>query len=133
VARKLLEEAAERQPFALVVDCFDPHEPWASGTPVRPPVRGPFLPGPNPGAARYTRADTYLEPDELRQMNAVYGAALTIADKWLGEFIGRFRELGLHENTALVFVSDTGSCWASAAGPARSPKSCIPSWARCPA
>ena len=41
-------------------------------------------------------------------MNAVYGAALTIADTWLGEFIGRFRELGLHDNTALAFVSDHG-------------------------
>jgi arylsulfatase A-like enzyme len=41
-------------------------------------------------------------------MNAVYGASLTNADRWLGEFMARFRELGLHENTALVFLSDHG-------------------------
>jgi arylsulfatase A-like enzyme len=44
----------------------------------------------------------------VRQMRAVYGAALTVADKWLGEFLGRFRELGLHENTVVVLVSDHG-------------------------
>jgi arylsulfatase A-like enzyme len=108
VATKLLEEAAERQPFALVVDCFDPHEPWSPGPEFVRLYADPAYHGPNPGTARYTRAETYLEPDELRQMNAVYGAALTIADKWLGEFIGRFRELGLHENTAVMFVSDHG-------------------------
>jgi arylsulfatase A-like enzyme len=108
VATKLLEEAAERQPFALVVDCFDPHEPWSPPPEFVRRYADPSYRGPNPGTARYTRAETYLEPSEVRQMNAVYGAALTVVDKWLGEFIGRFRELGLHENTALVFVSDHG-------------------------
>ncbi len=75
---------------------------------AHPPVRGPVLRGPNPGTARYTRAETYLEPGELRQMNAVYGASLTNADRWLGEFMARFRDLGLHENTAVVFLSDHG-------------------------
>ena len=28
-AEKLLEEAKDNQPFALVVDSFDPHEPWS--------------------------------------------------------------------------------------------------------
>jgi hypothetical protein len=32
VGTKLLEEAAERQPFALVLDSFDPHEPWSPPT-----------------------------------------------------------------------------------------------------
>jgi arylsulfatase A-like enzyme len=104
--------------------------PTSPGPPAPEFVRlyaDPSYRGPNPGTARYTGADTYLEPDELRQMNAVYGAALTIADKWLGEFIGRLRELGPRKNTALVFVSDHGILLGDAAGPARSPKSCIPS------
>ena len=42
-------------------------------------------------------------------MNAVYAASLTNADRWLGEFLDRFRELGLQEGsrvTAIVKASD---------------------------
>jgi arylsulfatase A-like enzyme len=107
-ATKLMEEAAEKQPFALVVDSFDPHEPWSPTDELIDMYADPSYRGPNPGTARYTRAETYLEPDELRQMNAVYAASLTNADRWLGEFLDRFRELGLQENTAIVFLSDHG-------------------------
>jgi arylsulfatase A-like enzyme len=107
-ATKLLEEAADKQPFALVVDSFDPHEPWSPPQEFVRLYADPSYRGPNPGTARYARADTYLEESELRQMRAVYAAALTVADKWLGEFLARFRELGLHENTVLMLVSDHG-------------------------
>ncbi len=107
-AAKLLEEAEGNQPFALVVDSFDPHEPWSPTQEYIDLYASPSYDGPNPGTARYTRWESYLEEDELRQMRAVYSAALTITDKWLGEFLGQFRERGLHENTAIVFVSDHG-------------------------
>jgi arylsulfatase A-like enzyme len=107
-AEKLLEEAAGKQPFALVVDSFDPHEPWSPPRRYVDMYADPAYDGRDPGTARYGRADSYLERPEVRQMRAVYGAALTIADKWLGDFLARFRELGLHENTVLVLVSDHG-------------------------
>jgi arylsulfatase A-like enzyme len=107
-ATKLLEEAAEHQPFALVADCFDPHEPWSPPPEYLRMYADASYRGPNPGTARYARADSYLDDEELRQMNAVYGAALTMADHFLGEFLARFRDLGLHENTALILVSDHG-------------------------
>ncbi len=105
---KLLEEAAEKQPFALVVDSFDPHEPWSPAPEFVRTYADPSYDGASPGTARYTRAATYLDEAEVRQMRAVYSAALTITDKWLGSFLERFRELGLHENTAVVLVSDHG-------------------------
>ncbi|HLM08569.1 MAG TPA: sulfatase [Thermoleophilaceae bacterium] len=107
-ASKLLDEAKDNQPFALVVDSFDPHEPWSPTPEFVRKYADPDYRGPNPGTARYTRWETYLDRDELRQMRAVYAAALTITDKWLGEFLGRFRELGLHESTAIVMLSDHG-------------------------
>jgi arylsulfatase A-like enzyme len=105
---KLLDEAAERQPFALVVDSFDPHEPWSPAADFIRDYADPSYHGPNPGTALYTRADTYLSDAELRQMRAVYAAALTIADKWLGEFMARFEELDLADNTVVALVSDHG-------------------------
>jgi arylsulfatase A-like enzyme len=107
-AAKLLEEAADHQPFALVVDSFDPHEPWSPTDEYIGMYADPSYRGANPGTALYTRAETYLDADELRQMRAIYSASLTIADKYLGQFLERFRELGLHENTVLMLVSDHG-------------------------
>jgi arylsulfatase A-like enzyme len=107
-AAKLLDEAAGNQPFALVVDAFDPHEPWSPTPEYVDLYADPGYRGPNPGTARYTRWESYLDEDELRQMRAVYSAALTITDKWLGSFLERFREKGLHENTAVVLLSDHG-------------------------
>jgi arylsulfatase A-like enzyme len=107
-AGKLLEEAAGKQPFALVVDSFDPHEPWSPPRRYVDLYTDPSYDGRDPGTARYARADSYLELPQVRQMRAVYGAALTVADKWLGQFMARFRELGLHENTVVVLVSDHG-------------------------
>ena len=105
---KLLEEAAEKQPFALVVDNFDPHEPWSPAPEYLRMYADPEYKGPSPGTARYARAETYLTEEEVRQMRAVYAASLTVADKWLGTFLERFRDLGLHENTVLILVSDHG-------------------------
>jgi arylsulfatase A-like enzyme len=105
---KLLEEGAKNQPFALVVDSFDPHEPWSPAPEFLRMYADPSYRGASPGTARYTRWENYLDPAEVRQMRAVYSAALTVTDKWLGVFLERFRELGLHENTAVVLVSDHG-------------------------
>jgi arylsulfatase A-like enzyme len=107
-AIKLMEEAADKQPFALVVDSFDPHEPWSPPQQFVRLYADPSYDGANPGTAVYGRADSYLRVPELRQMRAVYAAALTIGDKWLGEFMARFRELELHENTVVMLVSDHG-------------------------
>jgi arylsulfatase A-like enzyme len=107
-AAKLLDEAAGKQPFALVVDCFDPHEPWSPAQEYVDMYAQPGYTGPNPGTARYTRWESYLEEEELRQMRAVYSAALTITDKWLGSFLEQVRERGLHESTAIVLLSDHG-------------------------
>jgi arylsulfatase A-like enzyme len=105
---KLLEEAEGNQPFALVIDSFDPHEPWSPTQEYIDLYADPDYRGSNPGTARYTRWESYLEEDELRQMRAVYSAALTITDKWLGSFMDEFRDRGLHENTAIVLLSDHG-------------------------
>src|SRR5215213_2220660 len=51
---KLLEEAADKQPFALVVDSFDPHEPWSPAAEFIRMYADRSYHGPNPGTARYT-------------------------------------------------------------------------------
>jgi arylsulfatase A-like enzyme len=106
-AMDALEVAAgENQPFFLVADCFDPHEPWD------PPEEYVSLydegyRGKEPLDDNYG-SDDYLTDRQLLRMRALYAAEVTMMDRWLGKFIDRAHELGLMEKTLLVVVSDHG-------------------------
>ena len=101
------------QPFALVVDSFDAHEPWDA------PRRLIDMYGPARAAA--ARADpavrdargAHQRPRPLAAaccaaMRQLYAAEVTLVDVWLGRFLDRLANLGLAENTLLVLVSDHG-------------------------
>jgi len=101
-----LEIAGEAQPFFLVVDCFDPHEPWD------PPQKYVDLysdsySGPEPIVPNYTSSD-YLKESELERMRALYAGEVTMVDHWLGNFLDKANDLGVLDNTMVVLVSDHG-------------------------
>jgi arylsulfatase A-like enzyme len=103
----MLEEAAGRkEPFFLVADCFDPHEPW---DPPEEYVRlyDEGYEGKEPLNDNYGK-DDYLTDRQLLRMRALYAAEVTMMDRWLGRFIERAHELGVMEDTLLVVVSDHG-------------------------
>ena len=111
-ATRVLEQAvldgADRgQPFFLVVDCYDPHEPWD------PPGKYVSLydldgyEGKEPFNPRYG-ADDYLTSRQLLRMRALYSAEVTMVDYWLGKFLRRAHELGLMNHTLLMVISDHG-------------------------
>ena len=106
-AAAMLEEAARRkEPFFLVADSYDPHEPWD------PPKKYVDLydegyEGKDPLNSNYG-SDDYLTDRQLLRMRALYAGEVTMADRWLGNFLGKADELGLMENTLLVVVSDHG-------------------------
>jgi arylsulfatase A-like enzyme len=105
-----LEQAAFRaQPFALVVDCFDVHEPWdppdsylARYAKIKRGGYRPIMPFSTP--AGRTRD---LSKKTLKLAQAMYAAETTFLDAWLGRFLTRLDELGL-SNTWLAVVSDHG-------------------------
>jgi arylsulfatase A-like enzyme len=103
----LLEEARLRQPFALTVDCFDPHEPWSPPRKYIDMYGDPDYRGPEIGVTRYGFAK-YFTDEQLRRLHAVYAGEATMTDRWLGHFLDRFYELGLHENTVILLMSDHG-------------------------
>ena len=106
-AANTLDEARLRQPFCLTVDSFDPHEPWSPVARYIDLYKHPGYKGPNIGVTRYGFA--YKWSDELLQhLHAIYAAEVTQTDTWLGLFLDRFFELGLHENTVLLLLSDHG-------------------------
>jgi arylsulfatase A-like enzyme len=107
---RLLEEAnRQKKPFALMLDCFDPHEPWD------PPDKYVTLHGGSldrawdPGTVlNGTTATNGLAPEDVAQMKALYRAELSMADHWFGNFMQRLHELRLERETLILFLSDHG-------------------------
>ena len=54
-----------------------------------------------------------------------------MTDRWLGHFMDRFHELGLHENTVILLLSDHGYLLGERGYTGKVPLSSTPSWRRC--
>ncbi len=106
-ARDLLDDARRREPFAFVVDCFDPHEPWSTPRKYLDMYGDPGYHGPEVGVTPYGFARNFT-PELLRRAHAAYAGEVTMMDHWFGHFMERFYELGLQKNTVIVLLSDHG-------------------------
>lgn len=106
LAVQWLEENYRHDPFFLWVDFFDPHEPWdAPEYMVRrydPDYDGTPMLHPNYGKA------TDLTPAELRNLRAHYCAEAELVDRWVGRVLQKIDDLGLFENSVVVFTTDHG-------------------------
>ena len=108
-AAEWLEKNHKREKFLLYVDTFDPHEPWL------PPQNYIDLYDPEWDESkgdvvfypRYDYAD-YLTEGELKHMRALYAGMVTLVDKWVGFLLDKIEELGLFEESVVIFTSDHG-------------------------
>jgi arylsulfatase A-like enzyme len=109
---RLLDEAAARRPFALVVDTFQPHEPWTPPRRYIDMYGDPDYRGPEPALPLYGRVDDHLHGRGRRvltpRMRALYAASVTMTDRWLGMFLEHLHDLGLERETVIVLVADHG-------------------------
>jgi arylsulfatase A-like enzyme len=106
-AMELLEAAkGGDQPFFLVADSYDPHEPWDTPEEYVNLYDDPYD-GREPYSVIYGTSD-YLTERELQRMKARYAAEVTMVDRWLGRFLDKMEDLGLFENTLLLVIADHG-------------------------
>jgi len=95
-----------REDFFLYIDFFDPHEPWD------PPewYKERFNPGYEGEEVIYPiyGPSDYLSEEELTHIRALYAAEAMLVDRWVGEIIETADNLGLLENTIIIFTSDHG-------------------------
>jgi arylsulfatase A-like enzyme len=108
-AGEYLEHIKEAQPFFLVVDCFDPHEPWDPPKNYVDLYGDPDYAGREPTVPNYSDA-SWITEEELKRIRALYAGEVTMTDAWLGRFLQRIEDLGLAENTLLILLSDHGAC-----------------------
>lgn len=95
-----------RRPFFMVVDSFDPHEPWV------PPRKYRALYGdpdePFIGNLAYGPAAERMTPDEIERLQRTYKASVSLVDAQIGRLLDRLERLGLEEETTVMLVSDHG-------------------------
>jgi len=104
--RWLEDQYGDDTPFFLLVDTFDPHEPFD------PPHY--YIDRYDPGyignelmEPAYEPAD-YATPREIEHMRAMYAGKLTMVDRWIGHLLDGIQRMGFAENTAILFTSDHG-------------------------
>jgi len=105
---KWLEEQPRKDNLFLWLDCFDPHEPWDPPEAfykqyADPNYKGKELIHPIPGDV-----EGYLTEDELKFVLALYAGEVTLVDKWVGIFFDNLKEMGMLENTLIIYTTDHG-------------------------
>jgi len=97
-----------KEDFFLYIDTWDPHEAW--NAPVYytelywPGYDGELVP-PNYG---YWQDIPGFTEEKLRKSQATYLGEVTMVDTWVGNFMRQVENMGLIENTAIIFTTDHG-------------------------
>jgi arylsulfatase A-like enzyme len=113
-ARWLRDEAPQHERFLLVIDEFDPHEPfdtpepWASRYDTDWDVDrdGPHLIWPPYAVDGVARGE--LTERQGRQIRAQYGAKLSMIDHWFGRVADALADTGRFDDTVVVLCTDHG-------------------------
>jgi len=102
-----LDGNGREAPFFLYLDLFDPHEPWDAPQKYVD-LYDPGYKGSEIDYPLYGFWEGVLTPEELRHCRALYSAEVTMVDEWLGRLLKKIDDLGLQEDTAVIFTSDHG-------------------------
>jgi arylsulfatase A-like enzyme len=103
---EFMERSGEGQPFLLVLDSFDPHEPWD------PPEEYASLysdgyDGRDPIVPNYGGSE-WIDDAELERMRALYAGEVTMVDRWFGRFMDSMEAAGRLDDTAVIVLADHG-------------------------
>ncbi|MBW1803992.1 MAG: sulfatase, partial [Deltaproteobacteria bacterium] len=104
-----LEEQKRRDNLFLWLDCFDPHEPWDPPSPYNRMYTDPDYMGKDIIHPIPCWVEGYLTPEELHHIKMLYAGKVTLCDHWIGVFLDRVREMGLYDNTLIIFTTDHGA------------------------
>lgn len=107
-ALKFMEDNKDK-PFFMFYPTTIPHAELLLPGKYMDQYRGKFLPekeykGTEPGDERFRTGGYGTQPES----HAAFAAMVTLMDKQVGEVVAKLKELGLDENTIILFSSDNG-------------------------
>ena len=99
----------QNRPFLCVSGYYSPHSPWGAPQEFLDRYTPDQLKTPNfsPGIDE-NRTDQSLSDKELRSAHHGYYAMVSEVDHHVGRILGELEQLGLEENTIVVFTSGHG-------------------------
>ncbi len=104
-AVRWLQQNRDAEKFFLVVESFDPHEPWF----VPEYYRRMYDPtdGPEQVISGYADSNS-LSPKLLSRTQANYSGLVTMCDRWFGYLYESMCALGMLDNTLIIVTTDHG-------------------------
>ena len=94
--------------FFLYIDTWDPHEPWDPpeyySRLYMPDHDGEVI---NPFYGRVADEPGFTF-ERLKKAHASYCGEITMVDTWIGMFLKKLRNMGLWDDTVIIFTSDHG-------------------------
>jgi len=112
-AAQTMREASEwlernhREKFFLLVDTWDPHEPWDAPD-YYTSLYLPDYAGGELFPAYRKVSEAGLSEQELELGRALYRGEVTMVDRWIGFLLDKLRVLGIEDRTVVFFLSDHG-------------------------
>jgi arylsulfatase A-like enzyme len=96
-----------REQFFLLVDVWDPHEPWDA-----PDYYSRLYASDYDGRETDPCYDDWqsagLTRDDVRLAHATYAGEVTMVDRWMGRLLEKVEVLGIAGQTVVLFLSDHG-------------------------
>ena len=108
-AIRWIQHNASHEDFFLMIDSFDPHEPWDPPRYYTDLYDDPDYHGYEYVAPSYRAIEGYLTAAEFKHVQAMYAGEITMVDRWLGLFLDQVEMLGLLEDTMIIITTDHGT------------------------
>ena len=102
-----LEANHKYDDFFLWFDCFDPHEPWDPPSPFDKKYTDPGQKGKKLIHPKYGKVD-WMTKEELEYVRGLYAGEVSFVDKWIGRLVNKIKELGIYDESLILFLSDHG-------------------------
>lgn len=102
-----LEENQDQDRFFLYIDLFDPHEPWDAPQKYLDLYESEYH-GAEISYPYYCAWKDFYSEEEFHHIRALYHAEVSMVDHWVGVLLDKIDQLGMSEDTAVIFTSDHG-------------------------
>ena len=109
-AMDFLDDNTHGRPFYLMVDCFDPHEPWEAPESYYRMYGAKDYDGRRIVHCGYGPRERFGYTDEeVAFVRAHYRGLVSLVDTWFGRLMAKLDSLGMAEDTAVFLISDHGT------------------------
>ena len=108
-AIRWIQHDASHKNFFLMIDSFDPHEPWDPPRYYTNLYDDPNYDGYEYVAPSYRPIEGYLSETEFKHVQAMYAGEITVVDGWIGFFLEQVEAIDLMDKTMIIITTDHGT------------------------